>query len=67
MTTFTDSPFERMMQEVPYSQVREAQVPPALPENEPCRSCCYKSPVCIGVLCGHKQAVKAPEQETRHE
>ncbi len=67
MTYFTDNSFERMMQEVPHSRTREEIAPPALPENEPCRSCCYKSPVCIGVLCRHKQVTKAPEQEVRDE
>ena len=47
MTYFTDSPYERLMQEVPHREF----VPPDLPENEPCRSCPYRSPVCIGALC----------------
>lgn len=64
MTYFTDSAFERMMQEVPHSSTREEATPPALPENEPCRSCPYKSPVCIGIFCKRKRTA---EQEVRHE
>lgn len=67
MTTFTDSSFERMMREVPHSRTREESMPPALPENEPCRSCCYKSPVCIGVLCRHKQNEKVQKREAQNE
>ena len=50
MIYFTDSPYERLMQEIPRS-LREADMPPVLPETEPCRSCPYRQPVCIGVLC----------------
>ncbi len=47
MTYFTDSPYERLMQEIPRSE-RAVDMPP---DNEPCRSCPYRQPVCIGVLC----------------
>jgi len=50
MTYFTDSPYERMMQEVPRTR-REDEVPPVAPANKPCKECRYKRPVCIGVLC----------------
>lgn len=50
MRYFTDSPYERMMQEVPHAR-REDEVPPVLPGNKPCKTCQYNKPVCIGVLC----------------
>ena len=50
MRYFTDSPYERMMQEVPRAR-REDEVPPVLPGNKPCKICQYNRPVCIGVLC----------------
>lgn len=52
MRYFTDSPYERMMQEVPRAR-REDEVPPMLPGNKPCKACQYNRPVCIGVLCKH--------------
>ena len=41
MTRFTDSPYERMMTQVP-TERREVHVPPALPPGHPCHGCPYR-------------------------
>ena len=38
MTRFTDSPYERMMTQVP-TERREVHGPPALPPGHPCHGC----------------------------
>lgn len=53
MTYFTDSPYERMMQEVPRTR-RETEVPPVVPSNKPCKAYRYNRRVCVRALCAHK-------------
>lgn len=53
MTRFTNSPYEKMMQEVPTEQ-REIHGPPAvlshLPPGHPCHGCPYgRDAPCLGV------------------
>lgn len=49
MTLFTDSPYEKMMTQVPTEQ-REATGPPAFPPGHPCLGCSYGRDVpCLGV------------------
>ncbi len=51
MTRFTDSPYERMMTQVPTEQ-REVYGPPALPPGHPCHGCPYRRDApCLGVCC----------------
>ena len=46
---FTDSPYERMMTQVP-TERREVHEPPALPPNHPCYGCPYgRTAPCLGV------------------
>ncbi len=51
MTYFTDSPYERMMQQVPRTR-RENEMLPVAPANKPCKECRYKRPACVVALCG---------------
>lgn len=49
MTRFTDSPYESMMQQKPYSR-RAADVPPSFPPGHPCHNCSYgKNGPCLGI------------------
>ena len=49
MTRFTDSPYERIMIQVP-TERREVQGPPALSPGHPCYGCPYGRDVpCLGV------------------
>lgn len=49
MTHFTDSPYERMMVQIP-TETREAHGPPALPTGHPCHGCPYgRDTPCLGV------------------
>ena len=46
---FTDSPYERMMTQVP-TERREVHGPPALPPTHPCHGCPYRRDApCLGV------------------
>ncbi len=45
MIRFTDSPYEKMMQEIPAGR-ETAQGPPALPFGHPCYGCPYQP--CFG-------------------
>lgn len=40
MTRFTDSPYERMMVQIP-TETREAHGPPAFPPGHPCHGCLW--------------------------
>ena len=49
MIRFTDSPYERMMTQVP-TETREAHGPPARPPGHPCYGCPYgRDAPCIGI------------------
>jgi len=49
MTRFTDSPYEKMMQQISVD-TREAHGPPAFPLGHPCHGCAYGRDVpCLGV------------------
>ena len=46
---FTDSPYERMMTQVP-TEMREAHGPPVRPPDHPCYGCPYgRDAPCIGI------------------
>ena len=46
---FTDSPYERMMTQVP-TETREAHGPPVRPPGHPCYGCPYgRDAPCIGI------------------
>ena len=61
MRYFTDSPYERMMQEVPRAR-REDEVPPVLPGNKPCKTCEYNWPVCNEAFCKYKSEGKCTQK-----
>jgi hypothetical protein len=65
MTYFTDSPFERLMRQVP-KRKRADEVPLALPQNLPCKTCRYNHPVCIGALCKQKMKNTQKERKQKH-
>ena len=49
MTRFTDSPYERIMTQIPTNR-REAHMPPAYPPGHPCHGCSYgRDAPCLGV------------------
>ena len=49
MTRFTNSPYERMMTQVP-TETREAHGPPAYPPGHPCHGCSYgRHAPCLGI------------------
>ena len=49
MIRFTDSPYERMMTQVPI-ETREAHGPPVRPPDHPCYGCPYgRDAPCIGI------------------
>ena len=49
MIRFTDSPYERMMTQVP-TEPREAHGPPVRPPDHPCYGCPYgRDAPCIGI------------------
>ena len=46
---FTDSPYERMMTQIP-TETREAHGPPVRPPDHPCYGCPYgRDAPCIGI------------------
>lgn len=46
---FTDSPYERMMKQIPKGGPIPGEGPPPLPEGHPCHGCCYAANgPCIG-------------------
>ena len=64
MTRFTDSPYEKMMQQVP-TETREAHGPPALPPGHPCHGCPYgRNTPCLGVC--YRELMKIANNDYRN-
>lgn len=50
MTYFTDSPYEKMMMQVPDGRRAAVQPPPTFPSGHPCHGCPYgRGAPCIGI------------------
>ena len=50
MTRFTDSPYERLMTQIPNERRAAENPPPAFPPGHPCRGCPYgRNTPCLGV------------------
>ena len=63
MIRFTDSPYEKMMQQVPTEQ-REAHGPPAYPPGHPCHGCPYgRDAPCLGVC--YRKLIKTANNNYR--
>ena len=50
MTQFTDSPYERMMQQIPDERRAADLSPPVFPPGHPCHGCPYgRGAPCVGI------------------
>ena len=63
MTYFTDSPYERLMVQIPDTRQRNTHVSPVWPPGHPCRGCPYgRNAPCIGVC--YRKLLKGAENNT---